>query len=69
MAVNYQLVLTKIDKISQNELRVIEEKTRKIAEKHTACHPELLITSAEKKTGIDQVQQTIAALILDSLKR
>jgi len=69
VAVNYQLVLTKIDKISQTELTAIEEKTRKIAEKHTACHPELLITSSEKKIGIDQVQQTIAALILDDLKR
>ena len=69
VAVNYQLVLTKIDKISEAERAIVEEKTRKIAEKHTACHPELLITSAEKKTGIDSVQRTIAALILDGLKR
>lgn len=69
VAVNYQLVLTKIDKISAPALASVVEKTRAISEKHTACHPELLITSSEKKTGIDAVQQTIAALILDHSDR
>ena len=62
-AVNYQIVLTKADKISAKELEKVATETRKTIKEHPAAHIDLLITSSEKKQGIDELRAEIAKLI------
>jgi len=60
-AVAYRVILTKIDKAENLEEMVetikAELKTR------TAAHPEPLLTSAEEKKGIAELQEIIAGII------
>lgn len=62
-AVPYQLVLTKSDKISVQALEKVFEETLIIAKKHVACFQELLATSSEKKTGLDDVRDAAAFFV------
>lgn len=53
-AIQYQIVYTKKDK------KVREEKQREILHtEHGAMLPEILQTSAEKKTGLDKIKETL----------
>jgi GTP-binding protein len=61
-AVSYQLVLTKIDKLNDAELKDAEAQTKAEADRHTAAYPELVATSAEKGTGIADLRASLAAL-------
>lgn len=61
-AVNYQLVLTKLDKLKVAEREKIVAKTKKDAAKNVACHPTILATSSEKGWGIPEVRTEIASL-------
>jgi GTP-binding protein len=63
-AVSYQLVLTKIDKLKRQELEAVEAATLAEIAKHGAAYPILLATSAEKKTGIDELRQAVAQAII-----
>ncbi len=58
-AVSYQVILTKSDKVKSVELEKTTFEVKKKMSKHTACHPELLVTSSEKKQGIDLVRASI----------
>lgn len=62
-AVAYQIILTKTDKISAAALEKITAATAEKIRKHAAAAPEILATSSEKMTGIENlrasVQQTI----------
>ena len=57
-AVVYQIVLTKIDKISN--ITAIKQKIEVKISTHTAAFPEVLATSSEKMIGISEVQKVIA---------
>lgn len=61
-AVPYQVVLTKCDKLVKAERSVIIDKTRTEIKKHAAAFPEPLLTSADKKIGIDLLQGRVMAL-------
>jgi len=62
-AVTYQIVLTKIDKISTKELeKILTETGEKIA-KHTAAHVLILKTSSEKNLYLDELKAEIADLV------
>lgn len=61
-AVNYQIVLTKADKLKPTEAEAIAEATRAAIKKRPAAHPEVIVTSAEKGAGIEQLRAEIAAL-------
>jgi GTP-binding protein len=63
-AVPYQIVLTKIDKLKKGELATVEAETRAKLARRPAAHPEIIITSSEKKTGIDLLRAEIAGLAL-----
>ena len=52
-AVTYQLVLTKSDKVKKVELAKVMRRTSRTIGKRPAAHPELMVTSSEKKTGLD----------------
>ncbi|MCO6176703.1 MULTISPECIES: ribosome biogenesis GTP-binding protein YihA/YsxC [Ciceribacter] len=58
-AVSYQIVLTKIDKIKQAGVpRLIAETVEKIR-KRPAAYPEVLATSSEKGSGLDDLRSAI----------
>jgi GTP-binding protein len=58
-AVNYQLVLTKADKIKPTELAVVLEQTTAESAKHAAAHPQLIATSSETGSGITELRAAI----------
>lgn len=62
-AVGYRIVLTKADKIRSDELAAVHASTLAAARKHTAAFPGVMITSAEKRTGIAELR---AAILEDS---
>ncbi len=59
--VNYQIVLTKADKIAAGALAEVEQATATAIRKRAAAHPVILVTSAEKGDGLDSVRSEIAA--------
>jgi GTP-binding protein len=61
-AINYQLVLTKIDKTPIPELKKHAEYINSVIKKHAACHPNIILTSSETKEGIELIRQEIFEL-------
>ncbi len=64
-AVSYQAVLTKADKIKPHELAAVTEDTAKRLGKHPAAFPHIIVTSAEKGLGIDELRATIAGIVAE----
>src|SRR5262245_30767337 len=62
-AVNYQPVLTKIDKLKPGALDRVVADTVERLRKRPAAHPEVLATSSVNSTGLPELRSTIAALI------
>jgi GTP-binding protein len=62
-AVNYQIVLTKIDKCTESELEAIRSATRKALAKRPAAHPAVHATSARTGSGIAELRAEIAQLV------
>ncbi|MBR5154625.1 MAG: YihA family ribosome biogenesis GTP-binding protein [Alphaproteobacteria bacterium] len=62
-AVTYQIVLTKIDKISEKELEKVLKDTNEKISKHTAAHVLVLKTSSEKNLYLDELKAEVADLI------
>lgn len=62
-AVTYQIVLTKIDKISAKELEKVLFDTAKIVSEHTAAHTLVLKTSSEKNLYLDELKAEVADFI------
>lgn len=62
-AVNYQIVLTKSDKVSAKALAQVRQATTDIIKKHPAAHVNVLVTSSEKGDGIAEMRAEIAQLI------
>lgn len=58
-AVSFQIVLTKIDKITADELETVRAKTIETAGQQPAAHPGLVSTSADKKLGIDALREAV----------
>jgi GTP-binding protein len=63
-AVVYQVVLTKADKISKTALDKCLDNTRTDLAKNVAAHPEVVVTSSQKGTGIATLRAHLAALAL-----
>jgi len=59
-AVSYQIVLTKADKIKPGALERLIAETGEAIKKRPAAYPEVLATSAAKKTGFEPVRCSIA---------
>lgn len=62
VAVSYQLVLTKIDKVKTAQLTSVVEKATKAISRRPAAFPFILETSSEKRTGLDVLRAEIASL-------
>lgn len=62
-AVSYQAVLTKADKPSRADLDKAVTTTMTELRRHPAAHPQLHLTSSEKRTGIEELRAEIAGLV------
>lgn len=62
-AVTFQVVMTKTDKVKEAEQAKILDQVRGALARHPAAFPELLVTSAEKGTGIATLRATIEGLV------
>jgi GTP-binding protein len=62
-AVSYHLVLTKTDKIKASALAEVLEKTQEQSRKHSAAHPDIISTSAEKGMGLPELRASVIAAI------
>lgn len=62
-AVSYQVLLTKVDKISKTDLEKVAERTQKALAKHPAAFPQIILTSSEKAFGFEELRGTIAQLL------
>jgi GTP-binding protein len=58
-AVNYQLVMTKSDKVKPTEFAATREKVEVEARKHPAAHPAVLATSSETGEGVPELRTAI----------
>lgn len=61
-AVVYQVALTKIDKEKPGALDKIRQAAAKEISRHGAAYPEILVTSAAKRSGLEQARASFAAL-------
>lgn len=62
-AVTYQIVLTKIDKISTKQLESVIAETAAKASAHTAAHINILKTSSEKNLYLDELKAEVSGLL------
>jgi GTP-binding protein len=62
-AISYRIVLTKTDKIKATEREAVEADTMTKLRKHVAAYPELSVTSAEKKGGIEELRDAVLEAI------
>jgi GTP-binding protein len=63
-AVSYQMVLTKSDTVKPSELTSALNSVEKAIKTHPAAHPEILVTSAETRRGIEALQKALYPFIL-----
>ena len=56
-AVSYQIAITKADKLKDKALEAVTAKVADALRKRPAAHPELIVTSAEKRAGIDALRR------------
>ena len=62
-AVTYQVVLTKIDKISEKALSAVSLAIIEELKKHAAAMPEPLATSSEKNIGLDILKAEVCSFM------
>ncbi|MCA0042460.1 ribosome biogenesis GTP-binding protein YihA/YsxC [Celeribacter litoreus] len=62
-AVTFQIVMTKADKVKENEREKVIAQVRSKVSKHPAAYPEMIVTSSEKGWGIDVLRAVIATLV------
>ena len=61
-AVSWAVILTKSDKLTEEEISNIKEITNKIVSKHPASYPEIFVTSSLKNEGIPLLRTYLASL-------
>jgi GTP-binding protein len=63
-AVNYQVVLTKADKMKPGPLATCHAQVTEELKKHVAAHPDILVTSSVTNEGIGEVRAALSELAL-----
>jgi GTP-binding protein len=58
-AVPYRVILTKADKVKKDEMAKRVAKINETLKKHAAAFPEVLVTSSEKKIGLEELQDVL----------
>ena len=62
MAISYQIVITKKDKIKDFELKQLVKQIQKTTTKCAALYPEFITTSANHKAGLFELKKVILSL-------
>lgn len=62
-AVNYQIILTKMDMLSNKQSSEILQTVEDALKSHVAAHPRIIATSSEDKRGIEELQKELAAFV------
>ena len=62
-AVNYQIILTKIDKVKKNDMPKLIDEMNKQIEEHPACNTKFFLASAIKKHGIDEIRDAMLSIL------
>jgi len=63
LAVSFQIVLTKTDKITIEQLKIAKEKIENSMKKWPAAFPKIISCSSEKGYGINDLQDEIVAIL------
>lgn len=63
-AVNYQIILTKMDTLSKKETAEVLASVAESLKPHGAAHPKIISTSSANKQGIDELQEELMAFAL-----
>ena len=63
-AVNYQIVMTKADKVKPEPLAASHAAITKELTEHVAAYPQVLVTSADDGFGIADVRAALSELAL-----
>ena len=63
-AISYRIVLTKTDKIKSTECEAVEADTIEKLRKHVAAYPNISVTSAEKKGGIEALREAVLEAVV-----
>ena len=61
-AVSWIVILTKADKLTNEEIEKIKDKISKNISKHPAAYPEIIVTSSLKSDGIPMLRAYLASL-------
>jgi GTP-binding protein len=61
-AVSWIVILTKADKLTNEEIEKIKDSTSKNISKHPAAYPEIIVTSSLKNDGIPMLRAYLASL-------
>jgi len=61
-AVSWIVILTKADKLTNEEIEKIKDSTSKNISKHPAAYPEIIVTSSLKSDGIPMLRAYLASL-------
>ena len=64
VAAPYRVILTKTDKVKDEVLRERKEKTEELLKKHPAAYPQIMFTSAEKRYGLNELQEQVVRVIV-----
>jgi GTP-binding protein len=64
-ALSYQIVLTKSDQVSADEIAAHMATTTAALAKHPAAHPELIATSSRTGAGIPELRAAVARLLAE----
>ena len=63
LAVSFQIVLTKTDKLNKEELKKAQEKIENEMKKWPAAYPQMIAVSSLKDYGIKELQDEIVAIL------
>lgn len=63
-AVSYQIILTKEDKVKKDQVETVRYAIEKTFKEHPALHPNVLVSSSEKKTGVESIRRAVASLMV-----
>jgi GTP-binding protein len=63
LAVSFQIVLTKADKITRDELKTMQEEISGNAKKWPAIYDKIITTSSSRGDGINELQDEILSVL------
>lgn len=62
-AISYQIILTKADKLAKANSQKLIDQVKAAGKRHTALFPDVMLTSSEKKTGIEELRAQLAQFV------